>query len=58
MRYLSKKYEPSLLGSSAAELGRIEMFAAQVGTLKGKATGPCYATGDRAAIIEECRPLL
>ena len=26
--------------------------------MKGKATGPCYATGDKDAIIETCRPLL
>ena len=58
MRYIAKKWRPALLGSSAAEMGRIEMLSAHVDTLKGKATMPCYQTGDRDAIIEECRPIL
>lgn len=58
MRYIAKKYKPELLGNSAAELGRIEMLAAQVSDLKGKATMPCYGHGDANQIIEECRPLL
>ena len=28
MKYIARKYKPELLGSSAAELGRIEMLAA------------------------------
>ena len=58
MRYIAKKYNPSLLGSSAAELGRIEMLSAHVDKLKGEATGPCYGSGDASAIIESCRPLI
>ena len=58
MKYVARKYKPELLGSSAAEFGRLEMLAAQVHDLKMKATGPCYQTGDKAAIIEVCRPLL
>lgn len=58
MQYVAKKYRPELLGSSAAELGRVNMLASQVHELKMKATMPCYMTGDREAIIEECRPLL
>lgn len=58
MRYIAKKYEPALLGSSAAELGRIEMLSAHVDALKGAATGPCYAGGERNDIIEKTRPLL
>ena len=42
MRYIAKKWRPALLGSSAAEMGRIEMLSAHVDTLKGKATMPCY----------------
>ena len=58
MQYIAKKYRPELLGSTAAELGRVNMLAAQVHDLKMKATMPCYVTGDVDAIIEECRPLL
>ena len=58
MKYVAKKYQPALLGASAAEVGRIEMLSAHCDQLKGKSTGPCYATGDRDAIIDECRPLL
>lgn len=58
MKYIAKKWRPDLLGSTAAQMGRIEMLSAHVDTLKGKATMPCYQTGDRDAIIEECRPIL
>ena len=58
MQYIAKKYRPSLLGMSAAEVGRISMLLDKVHTLKMKATIPCYTTGDTEAIIEECRPLL
>ena len=58
MKYIAKKWRPGLLGSNAAELGRIEMLSAHVDTLKGKSTMPCYTTGDSDAIIEECRPIL
>ena len=58
MKYIAKKYKPELLGNTAADVGRIEMLAAQVHTLKMKATMPCYTTGDKDEIIEECRPLL
>lgn len=42
MQYIAKKYRPSLLGMSAAEVGRISMLLDKVHTLKMKATGPCY----------------
>jgi glutathione S-transferase len=58
MQYIAKKYRPSLLGNSAAEVGRISMLCDKVSTLKGKATGACYTTGDAEAIIAECRPIL
>lgn len=58
MQYVAKKYRPTLLGTSAAEVGRISMLLDKVHTLKMKATMPCYTTGDTEAIIEECRPLL
>ena len=58
MQYIAKKYRPTLLGMSAAEMGRISMLLDKVHNLKMKATMPCYMTGDTEAIIEECRPLL
>jgi glutathione S-transferase len=58
MKYIAKKYDPSLLGRSAADLGRIEMLAAHVASLKGKATMPCYVSGDVNEITENCRPIL
>ena len=58
MKYVAKKYKPELLGRTAAELGRVEMLSAHVVTLKMKSTMPCYASDDRAPIIEECIPIL
>jgi len=58
MQYIAKKYRPSLLGNSAAEVGRISMLLDKVHVLKMKATVSCYVTGDAEAMIEECRPLL
>jgi len=58
MKYIAKKYDPSLLGRTAADLGRIEMLSAHVGNLKGKATMPCYVSGDVNEITENCRPIL
>ena len=58
MQYIAKKYSPALLGSSAAEVGRISMLWDKVATLKNKATMPCYMTGDVEAIIADCRPVL
>ena len=34
------------------------MLLNYVKDLKGKATTPCYQTGDAPAIIETCRPIL
>ena len=58
MQYIAKKYRPSLLGNSAAEVGRVSMLVDKVHDLKMKATVPCYTTGNAEAIIDECRPLL
>ena len=58
MRYVAKKYQPALLGSSAAEVGRIEMLSAHCDELKKQSTTPCYTTGDRNAIVADCRPIL
>lgn len=58
MKYVAMKYKPELLGRNAAELGRVEMLQAHVTTLKMKSTMPCYASEDRAPIIEECQPIL
>ena len=42
MQYIAKKYRPTLLGMSAAEIGRISMLLDKVRDLKMKATIPCY----------------
>jgi len=63
MRYLAKKHDPSLLGKTAAELGRIEMLWDTVSNLKAKCTFPAYM-GEKEgeelkdSIAEECQPLL
>ena len=59
MKYIAKKYDPSLLGESAGEFAYLEMLAAQVGQLKTKATMPCYTSedGDKNAVLEGCREL-
>ena len=46
------------MGSTPEEMGRIEQIANYVHDLKMKSTMPCYRTDDKAAIVEECRPLL
>lgn len=58
MQYVAKKWRPELLGKTSAEMGRVNMIAAQVHSLKMMATGPCYGSGDADAIIESCRPPL
>ena len=42
MRYLAKKHDSTLLGKTAAELGRIEMLWDTVSNLKAKCTFPAY----------------
>ena len=58
MKYIAKKWKPELLGSSAAELGRIEMLSAHCDDLKKESTVPCYTTGDSNQIVETVRPIL
>lgn len=58
MQYVARKYKPALLGANSAEVGRIHMLLDKVANLKGKATFPCYTTGDAEATIDECRPIL
>ena len=58
MQYIARKWQPALLGSNAAEVGRINMLLDKVFNLKMKSTIACYTVGDAEAIIEECRPLL
>ena len=45
MKYIAKKWDPTLLGNTAAELARAEMLFAQVYDMKGKATLPAYMGG-------------
>ena len=47
MMYISAKYKPSLLGSSASEVGRIEMLHPQVDGLRLALGMGCYLGGDR-----------
>lgn len=58
MKYVARKWGCHLLGSNAAEYGKLEMLAEFVGVLKKESTIPCYASDDRAAIVEACRPIL
>ena len=58
MKYVCGKWKPELLGKNPAEMAVAEMMSAHVGTLKGKATMPCYTTGDRPACQEDCTPVL
>ena len=54
MKYIAAKYGPHLLGDTPAEIGRLEMVAAQVADFKGAVTMPCYTMGDRTAITNNC----
>ena len=58
MKYICAKWKPELLGTNPQEMATAEMMSAHVGSLKGKATGPCYGSGDRPAIIADCTPVL
>lgn len=42
MKYVAKKWNPALLGTTAAETARAEMLFAQVYDIKGKTTMPAY----------------
>jgi len=58
LQYIAKKWRPALLGTTAAEMGRIHMLWYYVLDLKTKSTTPCYTDGNVEAIIETVRPLL
>lgn len=59
LQYISKKWKPALLGTTAAEMGRVHMLWDRVLNLKNTSTRPCYGgDGNVEPIIEECRPLL
>ena len=49
MRYIARKYQPDLLGSSVAEFGKIFVLLDKVAKLKKKAT---TASEDPEAVIE------
>ena len=50
MHYICAKHNPDLLGRDSAEVAMAEMASGIVGDLKGAVTGPCYMSGDKAAI--------
>lgn len=63
MRYIAKKWDPSLLGSSAAQLGKTEMLFAHVMKMKELCTLPCYMGQKQGEelkdqIAEDCQPIL
>ena len=55
MQYIARKYQPALLGSSAAEFAKTLMLSDKVAALKEKAE---TTSGDPEATVAECRPLL
>ena len=55
LKYISRKYRPALLGTTAAEMARIEMLSNHVNTLKDSVINACYFDGDRDAIIKDSR---
>ena len=58
MQYIARKWNPSLLGTNAAEFAKATMMWAQLHELKIASYVHCYTTGDPEAIIEASRPLL
>ena len=58
MKYIARKWRPALVGTTSAEMARIEMLDQHVSTLKSNVTKACYNDGDREAIIKDSRPLL
>ena len=50
MKYIAAKHDKNLLGRNPQEIGQTEMINNIVMDMKGSVTGPCYGTGDRAAI--------
>ena len=58
MQYIARKWRPSLLGSTAAEMGRVQMLWDGVSNLKKQSTVPCYMGSTAEEIIDTIRPLL
>ena len=62
MKFICNKYGPELLGTSPAQMGKVEMASQTVSDLKGGVTMPCYTQGDRVAItmnlLEKVKPLV
>ena len=65
MKYVARKYKPSLLGNNAAQFARLEMLQEHCGKLKGQSTMPAYMRPDgkegdelKDHIAELCTPLL
>ena len=62
MKFIANKYGPELLGSSAAQIGQVEMVATVISDLKAAVTMPCYTSGDKVAItmalLEKVKPLV
>lgn len=55
MKYIAKKYKPSLLGSSAATLGEAEMIYAQVWQLIMAGRGPLYAPLEEGKTLDDVK---
>ena len=55
MVYIAKKWRPELLGTTAAQVGRIEMISYHVDKLKNNAINACYDPGNPAEIVKDSR---
>ena len=53
MRYLATKYGPELLGTTPEQIAQVEMLAGVVHDLKMAMTMPCYASADRAPLVQK-----
>ena len=42
MKYIGRKWQTELLGTSAEDIGTVEMLAGVINTIKNDVTMPCY----------------
>ena len=57
-KYLAEKYSPELLGKDLKEKAKVNMVSGVIGDLKGAATRPCYATGEKSDITNAMKDRL